>query len=394
MSTFAALVFVETSSFAQPVAPPFSPPLPPQLAPPIAPPLPPQLAPPLAPPLSSGDQLPPLGPLPPGLVPPRAVPPPPVPSSRPWLETPPVVEFPKSDWDFLFSLQGNVAKFSFATINAAEASASGDAAATLTRFLSPVVDDDAPRTLQPFLQRTSTVFASFDFGGTSASAEASPNRGTPATNRIKLIEPHGGPAIGADVYVIPEFALTGGLAYDYDPITEAAAGQGGQFETTVHIHRVTPHAGVAARFGDTRIDLSYALELDAVANGDSPGQLWGTISLDAITVIAKEVELRLGGQVFDAGAGASTQIDVFPTKDVDLFGGFFGYAGRKFIDNHVSHNDYGGFVGMGYWLVPRARLVAQYQLAGTTIPGDQPQSNGGYSEIQNELTLSLLARLP
>jgi hypothetical protein len=148
------------------------------------------------------------------------------------------------------------------------------------------------------------------------------------------------------------------------------------------------------RFDNTRIDLGYTFVGDTIVNPTTEldGQLWGTIAANLETVIAKAVDINVGAQVFDAGAGGSASVDFYPSKEFDVAVGGFGYAGRKFYRTALTkHNDYGLDVSAGYWITPRVRLLASYQLSGTTILGGEDDTT---SQLNNALLASLRLRLP
>jgi hypothetical protein len=359
-----------------------------------------QDAPPAAPPPATVPEqpkieAPPLASLPTGLVPPPEATPPPEP---PPFEAPGLNELPAdrarragqmtSDWDLAVGANGEISLLSYPNPNTSATSLRAGTAATLSRYLAPIIDDDAPRSLQPFLQRASVLSIGFGLSGFSTTTTSS--NGVITSDLGKLTEIGLGPSLGANIYLTPAFALTAGFAYEYDVRTESDR----EVAFGTKTHRLLPQAGFGIRFGDTRIDLQYRFEGDLVSDQEErlPPAQWGSIVLGVETVIDRTVDLNFGGQVFDAGAAGSASVTVYPTKNVGIFGGGSGCAGRKYFNNDDSHNDYGGFVGAAIWFAPRVRGTFEYQIGGTTVP--ESEDVGSYSELRNEIDVTFTFRLP
>jgi hypothetical protein len=347
---------------------------------------------------------PPLGPLPTGLVPPPAPEPPPAP---PPFAPPPRLNLtswelakqhgaPTFRWDLDFYGSGEVDTFSYPDPRHHETSLVGDAGLSLTRFLAPIVDDDAPHSLQAYLQRASAVSMSFDAGGFAGSI----GFGNRKRNQEQRDDVDFGPTVGADVYLTPAFAVTAGFGYRYDVLNDTAPFEGRPATFTSKTHELSPSGGVALRLDDTRIDLDYAVRVNVapgsflVSGAPSLDPKWGTIALSIETVLNRRTDLDLTGEVFDGGAGCSASAEEYFTKTFGLFVGGFAYFGRRYNDG-VSHNDYGGDVGLSWWAGPRLRLLFEYELAGVNVPAQEVESGGyDYSSIRNRVYGSLRLRLP
>src|SRR5262249_39120293 len=118
--------------------------------------------------------------------PPPAAPPPP--AEEP---PPPVPVRPPDRWELGASLSGSIFTVSYdgyPDVHGNDASGG----VSLTHYLTPVVDDGAPRSLQPFLQRVSTISASIGGGGF---VTRNPDGGQDRTDS------HFGASAGFDVYV-------------------------------------------------------------------------------------------------------------------------------------------------------------------------------------------------
>jgi hypothetical protein len=252
-------------------------------------------------------------------------------------------------------------------------------------FLRPVVDDDAPRSLQVYLQRTSTITAGFSFAGSVTTFSGA----GPGNPKVTFLEPS--PSVDADVYIVPAFAITARFAYAYDILNFSGFG----FPGSEQDHRLIPEAGVALRLGDTRLDLSFTFEGDLSSGrglNTLPPPRWGTIEVDLQTVLNRRLLIKFGSQVFDAGAGSSAMSEYFLNKDFGIFVGGFGYVGRSYYNEDLHHNDYGAFAGVGWWLAPRLLVALQYELAGTTVP--RQAATAGTSQVTNEIDARLVLRLP
>ncbi len=299
-------------------------------------------------------------------------------------------------WDLDFYGSSEVDAFSYPNPNQHETSLVGSVGASLTRFLAPVVDDDAPHSLQPFLQRASAVSVELDTGGFAGSIGV----GNRPLNQEQRDDVYFGPSVGANVYLTPAFALTAAFGYRYDVVTDTSSFMGRPFSFSTKTHELDPGGGVAVRFGDTRFDLGYSVQVDIPVNdfiSAEPLSLlpkWGTIGLSLETVLNRALDLSFSGEVFDGGAGGSANVEQYFTKDVGAFAGAFAYLGRRYNDG-VSHNDYGGDVGASWWVRPRVRLVLEYELAGVNVPSqDSGSGHYEYSSIRNRVYASARLRLP
>ena len=87
----------------------------------------------------------------------------------------------------------------------------------LTRYLAPVLDDGAPRSLQPFLQRASTLHVEFDAGGFDT---ANPYGGPDSTDS------HVNANLGVDVSVYAVFERCFTLNLFGDAIQSGGEGGG------------------------------------------------------------------------------------------------------------------------------------------------------------------------
>jgi hypothetical protein len=241
-------------------------------------------------------------------------------------------------------------------------------------FLTPVVDNDAPRSLEPFLQRTSNIYADV-FGGGFVT-----RYGDGAFTRTDSLV---GADAGADVYVTRRLALTGGFRYAYDVLHDDVLVQKG--------HSFSGNAGVGVRIGDARLDASYsfsAYDLD----GSFLKQGWGGVGLSAYLLVAESFALTLGGHVNDTGGGGRLDLGLYTSKDFSFFGGFSGDTFTSLLRD-VRSNRVAGSAGFAYWVTPTVRLACTYVLGASSTPS-QPLQEIERRTIEHSLSPSFIVRLP
>jgi hypothetical protein len=243
-----------------------------------------------------------------------------------------------------------------------------------TVFLTPVIDNDAPHSLQPFLQRTSTVYANVSGGGFVT------RYGNGAFTRT---DSYVGASAGVDAYLTRNFALNGGIGYTYDVLHDNVIVNKG--------HSFSGSAGFGVRVVDVRFDASYsfnAYDLD----GSFVKLRWGSVGLGAYAVFAQSFTLQLSGRVADDGGGGGVDLGFYTTKDLGVFTSFsgqtFAYSGTD-----TRANRYTGSLGFSYWVTPGLRFNWTYSLRLTHTP-EQPLRSLEHDELEHALSLNVLARLP
>lgn len=241
-------------------------------------------------------------------------------------------------------------------------------------FLTPVVDNDAPHSLQPFLQRTSEVYASISGGGFVTRY---------ANVGFTRKSSHAETNVGVDAYLTRNFALTGGFGYGYGVLHE---------DVTVNKqHSFSGSAGFGVRIGDARLDASY--NFNAYDQDGTFAKLrWGAVGLRAYVVFAQSFALTLGGYVSDGGGGGSVDLGYYPTKDLGLFAGFLGQT-FVYYTTDVRANRYTGSAGISYWVTPSLRFYWSYSLQVNDAPV-QPFQPYEIHGTEHALSLNVLARLP
>jgi len=253
---------------------------------------------------------------------------------------------------------------------------SGGGTLDVVRFLAPVVDDGAPRTLQPFLQRTSALSLSIGGGGF---VTRNPNGGE---NRTDVNLPVG---LGANMYVTRWLALTASIGYQYDLLHDVGVDQ-----TT---HSMTGSAGFGLRTGDARFDVSYTFTANDV-NGSFAPLRWGTIEGTAYAVIERRVALTVWGQALQDGGAGGAGLDVYPTQDFCFFLSGFGARGEVYSQDLMVDRG-SGQGGLAYWVTPVTQLGVYYTLTYNDVPLQMlDQVTYGYTQLQHTLALYARLRLP
>jgi hypothetical protein len=287
------------------------------------------------------------------------------------------LQAPDARWEMSGGLSGSLYSYRYGPDSAPIGDVHGNRGGIYlapTVYLTPVVDSAAPRSLQPFLQRTSTIYASVSGGGFLT------HYGDGAFTRK---DSYVGASVGADVYVTRHLALTGELGYTYDALHDGSGVNKG------HSFSATP--GIGVRLGDVRIDATYGFDAYDV-DGAFQKLRWGAVALSAYFLLAESFALTLGGHVTDGGGGGRIDLGFYTSKDVGVFAGF---AGTTFVysTTGVRTNNYAGSLGLSYWITPGLRVNPTYVLSRNSSPAEPPRALSS-DEIEHALSLDLLARLP
>jgi hypothetical protein len=334
---------------------------------------------PTAPPAS-----PPPGIPPPGL--PYAIPPYWTPTAAPAPLGPlaPPAQPERFDWALFATAVGGFYLIQYAIPLPNEIGGRGSGTLELDRYLAPVVDDDMPRSLQPFLQRASVVYVDFTGGGF---ATHEPRMSVSDTASTRSGENFGGGA-GCNVYVNRWIALTGALGYGYDVSKDP------RHDIDQHTHAFLASVGIGVRYEDTRLDLRYTYQAFD-ADGTWEPIRWGTLVGNLFTVPDRHVSVQIWGAAIQHGGQGGFQLGVYPTQNVNLFLGGYAEHGELFSDNDVIVNQYDLNAGLSYWFTPRLRLGAYYDFIlvneplQTTGPGTY-----GSTQYQHVFTVEAALRIP
>jgi len=245
---------------------------------------------------------------------------------------------------------------------------------TLIKFVTPLHDDGAPYSLEPFLQRRSRLSFSLDGGHFST---RNPLGSVDRTNWS------GGIGGAQDTYVQRWLALTSGEGYHYDALHDVGVHQSS--------HAFAGSLGLGVRAADTRVDVSYGLLVVDVAGSVKARQ---SLSLSAFTVIARCFSASLSGTVIPSGAEGDISLEYFPTRALGVFAGAFAGRGQLHSDDLLFRR-YAGRAGLAAWIDHAFGILGEYALTIENLPTQGfDQSVPGYREVSHTVTLEIYWRFP
>lgn len=227
----------------------------------------------------------------------------------------------------------------------------GGAGLTLTIYAQhPLVDDDAPYSLQPFLQRAGIVWLQADGGATGVDDDLAGNSANSS---------YGGAEAGFDLYVHRMVALNASFHVLGSHTDGQTLGSGDRLE-------LDGHAGIGLRFGDARLDLGYSLGGTHTRFGWGP-IYYGGVHLGANLVIARQLAFTAGASVIDGGLIVSVQLLAFFTRKVGVV---FGLSGGGANRDGTTFATAGGTVGVTGWFSRHLGLAFRYTPTWSNGPGD------------------------
>jgi hypothetical protein len=281
----------------------------------------------------------------------------------------------KANWQVDTTLSGRAYSIRDATIASGDvAGQAGSGQVGMTYFLEPVSDDGAPRSLQPFLQRASTVVVSL---GAGHFVTHNPGAGVDRTDWSAAVSQ------GADLYLTRMWALSLGFTYAYDVLQDVGVDQA--------THAFTGSAGVGLRAGDVRLDAGYALTAFRSEGAFAPLR-WGSLRLSAFAVMARRLSVSLSGTALTGGVQGSASLAYYPTQDLAIFGGVS--LGRAdFYRNDLVDRRYAGDVGLSFWVSPDTRLLGEYTLTIDDVPAQiENPTVIPYREVSHAILLEASVR--
>lgn len=235
-------------------------------------------------------------------------------------------------------------------------------------FLSPVKDDDAPRTQLPYLQRTSSIGAYVSVG----------------TGQARVRDDSSSVYVGADteVYALPALVLTGRVSYSQTTLSEIIVPR--RFGSL--------GLGIGYRADENLLSISYDQQLQ-VLGGNAQTLRLGTLTLSDFVVIDRAVALRVYGSVVDGGAHGGASLTYYPTNELGItlrgYGGSIG-AGVGIIKDTFTVGGAGG--GLSYWVARVLQVGAWYRLSASVGPnGPGLVASTG---IEHGLDVGVTVRIP
>jgi hypothetical protein len=243
-------------------------------------------------------------------------------------------------------------------------------------FLAPLRDDGSPYSLQPFLQRMSTL--SLTLGGGHFTTH-NPLGGTDRTDSDGVL------AGEINIYLRRWLAVTAGIAHGYDVLHDAGVDQA--------THSSSGFAGLGFRVRDTRFDVSYAQAVREVSGSYAPLRR-GNLELSASTVVARRLSATVSATSIPGGGEGSISLEYFPTRSLGLFASGLGAKGELYADSTVVTH-YVGSAGIADWFDPTVGLVLQYSLTIEDLPAEfVDQLLYGYHEVSHSILLEVYLRFP
>jgi hypothetical protein len=252
-------------------------------------------------------------------------------------------------------------------------------------FLRPVLQDEAPLSLQPFLQRVSTLSLSAGSSGFSSTF-------VQPWSRESVRRVIGGWA-SADglVYLTPSFLLSAGLGFTYVHVsdTQTPAWRGSPSSTVSAYRMYLPvGVGLGARFGDVLLQLAYSIEPLSVQGGPWSVPFWGGASASVRAVLWRETDLSVRVSVIKGGAAASSSITSYQTRNLGLFASVFYAHGILYSDETRPQNRAGGDLGGLCWFSDRMGAQLSFGVTWTSGPAQNTRATVGL-----EGSLSAFTRL-
>lgn len=247
------------------------------------------------------------------------------------------------------------------------------ASTTLVAFGRPLRDDDAPYSLQRFLQRENTVSFSISGGHFDTANQAG---GADRT------EWYGGLGASFDAYLKRWFALFGGVSYDYFALSDVGLSQTG--------HSFTTDLGVGFRYRDTRLDLSAAEAGSRMAGAFGPWR--GSLTMSLLTVIKRRGSFTASGSLVHGGGEGSLEGEVHPNKGTGVFASAF--AGRfEPYTEPILVSRYIGSAGFVGWFDASTALLGQYSLTYEKDPAT-PYVTNGSEQLSHAVLIEAYFRFP
>lgn len=273
--------------------------------------------------------------------------PPPAPRPSPSNEAPPLAPSPKlADWRYQLTLSG-ARGFGESNDKAAPLrrweSTQGSVSATL--FARKIVDDPGgPRSLLPFLQRTTRVTAFVEAGGGSGPSSAST---------------FGGGGASVLGYVLPALALGANASFSQYGVTQLLDPR----------RFVDLGALVGFRTDTSLLSLSYDHTVAILGGAVRPVRL-GALSLREYVLLARTVGLGAQGTLLDQGASGSVSVSVYPVADLDLGAQFHGGRAAYSLTDAFITTRVGGGGSAGYWFAKVLRVSVGYDATYVRLRAD------------------------
>ena len=244
----------------------------------------------------------------------------------------------------------------------------------MTWYSDRLVDDGSPLSLQPFLQRVSTLGAELSGGGFSTS-----DPGWPRSYTADWVSA----AAAVDQYLDRKFAIAATASVER---FETSGPVAGALNPTYVLPVIS--AGPGLRLRDTRIDVGYRYA-PVVRDGDWDSRGWGRVYAAVDSLIARTVLLSIDTSTLPSGARASAGFNYYYTPRFQLGGSFSVESGRIYFNDEGVHTRLSPQAETSWWFTPRLRALASYRFVHTT--GDP--GNATFAIDEHRITAALSVRL-
>jgi hypothetical protein len=265
-----------------------------------------------------------------------------------------------------------------ANSNSRGARASGNGDVTLY-LREPLVDDDSPLSIQPFLQRTSVL--SLDAGGQYLGSNYSA-----AANGGSYTQGYAPVSASTRAFVTDSIALLGGVGVDYLHDRRApAVGIG----STRDIWEPWGSIGVDARHGDAGLSLQWQfVDVDQTVGGQRTWRsvFWPRLSLAGRLVLDRRYDVTASATIIPDGVEGRVGFAAYPTKELGLSVFVQVDHGQIFWDSGTHYDRVYGGPAVSYWFSPRTALSLSYSPTWTNW------AQG--TTWEHPIMLGITARLP
>jgi len=210
----------------------------------------------------------------------------------------------------------------------------------------PLAEDDAPLSLQPYLQRAGAIEGSFSYDHD-------------VTDRAELSGPYRvdtvGGGVSLDAYPGELFSLWVSASFFH---VQDGGGNTGWQSTVWLLPRVEIGPGV--RIDATRLTLGYTYA-PTITDGSYDNRGLGQLYLRITTVLAERVNLSVLGELVLSGGRASLELGAFPSRSFGLNGTFQYAEGAIYYWSHLVFREWQGSAGLSWWMTPTVNLGLEYR---------------------------------
>jgi len=234
----------------------------------------------------------------------------------------------------------------------------GAASVTLSGFLHHrLVEDDAPLSLQPYLQRAGAIEGSFSYDHF-------------VTERGELSGPYRVDTVGGGV----SLAYPGGLFSLWVSASFFHVQDGGGNTGWQSIVWLLPRLeiGPGIRIDATRMTLGYTYA-PTITDGSYDGRGWGQLYLRISTVLAERVYLSVVGEFILSGGRGGLEVAVFPSRSVGITATFEYAEGAIYYWARNVFRQWQPSAGLSWWVTPSVGLGLEYRFIHSELVDDEPQ---------------------